>query len=731
MSIPNSFHPRPSDATRRWWLPAALLLAFLTCFLQAYEAPANWELRTHANGEIYYLYIPTGWEQTGSYPLVLGLHGCCWDGVTPGAPPPDPIYSAFHDFDRNHQAEPTFIVAPYSTNAWINKADRVMAILDSLRTEFPIDPQRLIVTGFSMGGAGGIEYINRYPNTFAGAILVAAALNNTAGLTPAHFRDVPIWGGAGTNDGWMTTMSNAFAFLRQANGYEAAAAPEYFGLFPRYSIFTNAGHGDAMEALLGMPEVVEWALALRRDGNATPMVRFTAPTPEAGQMLPEATTSITLAAEAVDHDGAIASVEFFVDGVSVGRMDQPPYQITIDNLAPGDHQVRVLVKDNGKVLGYARDKFNEDRRVISIQAPLAIATVSLPPARVGEFYRFKLQCSGLNGLDTWSQLGSPKLPASITLSASGVIEGVFDTVGSHTFTARVLDSKKSAVTRSLTVQALAPRPRQPVLTGLRPKNSRVVLQPWLFAAGEPYGTAGYGLPGGSYKRQTHPRFDGFFDCGALEGVVFVRVLDNGVAIDSTDSDWITFTSDIPVRVHVAYPKRPNAAVPAWLGTLGFVQTGQSFVTYKPTFIDYARNFPAGLISLGGNEGLLTGATDHYCLIVEPASEYPREYPWETAAWSGQFADAVSTWMGQIYLDRANYPWIFHDDHGWLAILGEDPASLWWQTLPTQFWWTSQQVYPWLYKWNSGWWYYLPGTRQPAWYYDFSNATWLDRTALGD
>ncbi|MDX2109580.1 MAG: Ig-like domain-containing protein [Verrucomicrobiota bacterium] len=697
-----------------------LLSSTIPCSsLNGYEPPHNWQLRTHPNGEYYNLYIPDGIEEGKVYPVVLGLHGCCWDNQVPVDPPRDPMFAAFHGFNSNVQSEPTFIIAPYSASSWINKSDKVMAILTDIRAEFPIDPQRIILTGFSMGGAGGIQYLNKYPNTFAGAILVAVALGDPGLFDSANFRNVPIWGGVGLSDGWKAQMDPVFAKIRAANGYPNTPSPELFGLLPRYSYFLGVGHGDCMEALFGQPEVISWAYALRKDGNAMPMVQFTAPSPGAEAILPEGTTSITLSADAVDPDGIIRNAEIFLDGVSLGTFTAPPYQVAVSNLAPGLHTAKVTVIDNGIATGHAVDKVNEDRRTFYVHTTLQFPTEQVVPvARAGEFYNYQIKVDGINGLDTWSQDGGQKLPPGFMLTTGGAVRGVTSSVGDYTFTARVVDANATAVAKKITIKVIPARPKQPLLSGITVKG-RSTVQPWRFAVGEPWGTSGYGNPPGAYKRDTHPYFDGILGTDAINGAYFLRIFDNGVGTNSTGADWITFTTDLPIRVNIAYMQTKSGQVPAWLAEQQFTATGKEIKTYFRNFDVYAKDFPAGTVSLSGNEGLTTGADTHYLIIIEPLQTAPAEYPWPVTSWKGGSADLVSMWMGEGYVNREAYPWFNHSDHGWLYVFGETSDSIWWFTQPNQFWWTSESVYPWIYRWSSGWWYYMEGSRNPAWYYDFS------------
>jgi poly(3-hydroxybutyrate) depolymerase len=98
------------------------------------------------------------------YPLVLLLHG--YDGN------PRSVMRAFLDNDGRSSAVDGFVVAPHAHgNAFYRGPGEheVMRTLDWLLRAFPIDAQRVSVTGVSMGGTGTASIALRYPARFAAA----------------------------------------------------------------------------------------------------------------------------------------------------------------------------------------------------------------------------------------------------------------------------------------------------------------------------------------------------------------------------------------------------------------------------------------------------------------------------------------------------------------------------------------------------------------------------------
>lgn len=90
------------------------------------------------------------------------------------------------------------------------------------------------------------------------------------------------------------------------------------------------------------------AQAAPRPANLAPSVSLT--TPGQGSAFAVGST-ITLAAEASDSDGSIARVEFYADGVLLGRDTSAPYALDWNGAASGSHSLQAIAIDNRKAKG--------------------------------------------------------------------------------------------------------------------------------------------------------------------------------------------------------------------------------------------------------------------------------------------------------------------------------------------------------------------------------------------
>lgn len=117
----------------------------------------------------YALSLPAGYDPAVPRPLVLALH--------PGGR--EPYYGSWF---MHTIVEPALrgwgaiVVAPdVPDENWTTELSEqsVLALLDQVRDEHAIDPDRILVTGFSMGGRGAWHFVVRRPDIFTGAIVMA------------------------------------------------------------------------------------------------------------------------------------------------------------------------------------------------------------------------------------------------------------------------------------------------------------------------------------------------------------------------------------------------------------------------------------------------------------------------------------------------------------------------------------------------------------------------------
>lgn len=82
--------------------------------------------------------------------------------------------------------------------------------------------------------------------------------------------------------------------------------------------------------------------------------------------------------------------------------------------------------------------------------------------------------------------------------------------------------------------------------------------------------------------------------------------------------------------------------------------------------------------------------------------------------------SYSPWFGNYY--DAEYPWIYHEDLGWFYLAPEStPDALYFYWNDYDWFYTSKDLYPWLYFTTLGnWFYYIKDTVDPWLFYDATN-----------
>ena len=193
----------------------------------------------------YRLGKPARYDPAIKYPLVVFLHGSGESGIDNrlqiskniGTNTPGSVFTTA----ANQAKFPTFFIAPQSPyitvnnvktpEGWTSGSDAQKAMLKlitALETEFSIDPNRLYVTGLSLGGNGTWIVITENPNLFAAAIPMSGGGDPTMA---AKIVKIPIWDFHGAMD----------PSIPVANSRDMIAALRALGGYPRYTEYPNGG----------------------------------------------------------------------------------------------------------------------------------------------------------------------------------------------------------------------------------------------------------------------------------------------------------------------------------------------------------------------------------------------------------------------------------------------------------------------------------------------------------
>ena len=140
---------------------------------EPYGGPRGYYAANDDSCQPYRVSVPYGLtsEGQGRHPLVVSLHHHGWS-----------------DWCRPFQGYATTLrgaitIAPHGRGScdylWIAEDD-VLACMDAALADYPIDPKRVYVTGWSMGGTGAFHLPGRYPHRFAASFPKAGNADFTA-----------------------------------------------------------------------------------------------------------------------------------------------------------------------------------------------------------------------------------------------------------------------------------------------------------------------------------------------------------------------------------------------------------------------------------------------------------------------------------------------------------------------------------------------------------------------
>jgi predicted peptidase len=205
----------------------------------------------------YRLFIPGGYDQRQKYPLIVWLHGAGGAGhdnlrqIAGDQIPGTRTWTK----PGNQMKYPAFVLAPQSPGRWSDGSRDalsaplllVVGILDSLKSEFSIDPRRLYVAGQSDGGYGIWELITKRSELFAAAIPLCGGGDPARA---ARIVKMAIWAFHGDADETIpvTASRQMIAAVKKAGGH------------PRYTEYKGAGH-DIWTRAFAEPELTDWLFA--------------------------------------------------------------------------------------------------------------------------------------------------------------------------------------------------------------------------------------------------------------------------------------------------------------------------------------------------------------------------------------------------------------------------------------------------------------------------------------
>jgi predicted esterase len=141
----------------------------------------------------YQVYVPTSYEKSKRFPLIIALHGMGGDENS--------YFQAYAQGAFKTEAEKHgYIVAcpkgRKPASMYLGDADKdVMDVLAEMRRDYNVDPDRIYLTGHSMGGYGTWSLAMSHPDVFAALAPISGGSNTPVGMSKiAHIPQLVVHG---------------------------------------------------------------------------------------------------------------------------------------------------------------------------------------------------------------------------------------------------------------------------------------------------------------------------------------------------------------------------------------------------------------------------------------------------------------------------------------------------------------------------------------------------------
>jgi len=194
----------------------------------------------------YLVYLPSDYRTKKQWPLMLFLHGVGERGhdlnlVKKHGPPK--LIDQGKEF-------PFIVVSPQCPDDQWWDMEMLKVLTDKIIADYAVDPDRVYLTGLSMGGYGTWALAATYPDRFAA---IAPVCGGGEPKTVRAFTHIPAWVFHGDAD-------NIVGVEESRRMVEALKAE---GGDVKFTVYPGVGH-DAWTETYNNPELYEWLLKQKR-----------------------------------------------------------------------------------------------------------------------------------------------------------------------------------------------------------------------------------------------------------------------------------------------------------------------------------------------------------------------------------------------------------------------------------------------------------------------------------
>lgn len=302
----------------------------------------------------YLEYLPEGYSgNSNKYPIVISLHGIGEKGtISTNANDIKTSVAKVANaglprYVKYGQQYPFILISPQlKSNMGQWNADYIMKVLDYVKTYLRVDPNRVYLTGLSLGGGGVWSVISKSPDVFAAILPVCSGYNVTSAAQTIADKNIPVWGFHGDAD---ATVNEAVTInmINAINKYKPNP-------LAKVTIFGGMGH-NIWDKVYKETTALTWLLSFKKGSVSSPVTApNVAPVANAGadKTITLPTNTVTLTGSAKDSDGTIASYTWTKkSGGAATLSGNTTSTLKLTNLVAGTYVFTLTAKDNKGATG--------------------------------------------------------------------------------------------------------------------------------------------------------------------------------------------------------------------------------------------------------------------------------------------------------------------------------------------------------------------------------------------
>jgi len=177
---------------------------------QATDRPELLDFSTPGGALPGRLFVPPEATPTTLRPLILFLHGSAEIGSDNHKHVTSTGFGNINNLLPEVKSRGAFLYAPQATSSgWTgtSRMTNVMTMIDLAIAQQNVDPNRVYVTGLSMGGGGVWNMLDRFPDRFAAGVPIAS-VSPESGFDPQNLIGIPIWAFHARDDNVVTVLKS-------------------------------------------------------------------------------------------------------------------------------------------------------------------------------------------------------------------------------------------------------------------------------------------------------------------------------------------------------------------------------------------------------------------------------------------------------------------------------------------------------------------------------------------